>query len=904
MWLLESDLFEGRRLWLRPGKLYLFGRTASEPGQLAISDKTISRKHLTIQVDSVKDGGGRNLQSRSKVTVEDLNAKKGTLLNGEQIRGEKRVLSEDTNQLKLGLCSKVVRIFWHPVVLSFSFTSKELRADPWAKLRESLEQLDIKYSAEYETTTSHVVSKKRNTSKGLQALINGKYIVADSFINAIVEAATIEDGVPEGTPSALEQDYDGSWPNALEHLPPRGEEPVDQPAESYAPNERRKAVFDGYTFVFYDKKQYENLLAPITYGKGKALLKEVVPHKTDIDDFIRYVKGVAGEKGLESFEDGSEGKGVVVVRYMPAKGEDTEWFAQFLTSYALRLDHRPIDQREFLEAILACDASMLRRPLEEENQQPEQPVQPPRSSQTRSTRQRNAAAAEPESRMEVDPPDPPPAAAQAPEPTTQQEESAPWAAPTQRRGRARRGAASRFKGFDLEDEPMDESPAVEETPLSAVQTSNDAVMQQASQEQDSLFVSQQVPADSSLGEETQIARGGRRSQRKRPLSPLLETYDADIMESIAPSAAAAKRRRIEKGQDPIPTPTPEPEPEPAPTPEADKDEEMVTESPPPKNSKGKSQAKGKGKAKIEEVDILELARQKREEAEAAAAAERKKLEQLPDDEEIDYVAIRKLHIIEDCEVHFPDPEGNRDSRERAIADGRWDPAWNGRKNFKLFRKQGDPAGRPPARIIIGLEEERLKEYGIGDDYWLENNDDDNNRRKGSQSQPTQPTTAPAPAPAQDKDKDKDTRTEGPDDGRERRREKTAQRRRQVLTLDSSDEEEEEEVASNAMDNMDVEEVPEPSRTRAAKAAERANVNTRRSQLTQTQTQTNTQNTTQTTSSTRSGTTRATAKRAAAAPPPREAPPKRPRRGFQAQQQQDDDDDDSDDELKFRFGRRK
>lgn len=86
MWLLESDLFEGKprnrrfylqslhpcflqaylqltrkpgkKLWLRPGKLYLFGRTVSEAGQLVISDKTISRKHITIKVEPVPEGGG------------------------------------------------------------------------------------------------------------------------------------------------------------------------------------------------------------------------------------------------------------------------------------------------------------------------------------------------------------------------------------------------------------------------------------------------------------------------------------------------------------------------------------------------------------------------------------------------------------------------------------------------------------------------------------------------------------------------------------------------------------------------------------------------------------------------------------------------------------------------------
>lgn len=78
----QADTETGRKLWLRPGKLYLFGRTAAErtsyskswaitdlgtntnfgsnglAGQLAVSDKTISRKHITIQVENVIEGGG------------------------------------------------------------------------------------------------------------------------------------------------------------------------------------------------------------------------------------------------------------------------------------------------------------------------------------------------------------------------------------------------------------------------------------------------------------------------------------------------------------------------------------------------------------------------------------------------------------------------------------------------------------------------------------------------------------------------------------------------------------------------------------------------------------------------------------------------------------------------------
>ena len=176
-----------------------------------MSDKTISRKHLTIQVGTVAEGEGRNLRSRSQITVHDLDTKKGTIVNGTQIRSQELVLSQDANEIKMGACPKLFSITWHPLVFSFSFTNKELRHDPWAKLRDDLEQLDIKYSAEYEQTlTSHVVSKKRNTPKGLQALINGKYIVTDSFITAVVEAATTSDDGESGAASALEQNYDGA----------------------------------------------------------------------------------------------------------------------------------------------------------------------------------------------------------------------------------------------------------------------------------------------------------------------------------------------------------------------------------------------------------------------------------------------------------------------------------------------------------------------------------------------------------------------------------------------------------------------------------------------------------------------------------------------------------------------
>lgn len=326
----------------------------------------------------------QNLASMSSLTIEDLNTKIGTSVNGISIQGQKHVVTERSVEIKMGRCPYLFRyvapaspisdksngvesVLWYPVALSFSFTSKELRADPLAQLRAQLQQLDIKFITDYDVSeTTHVVSKKRNTPKSLQALINGKFIVTDEFVHAVISAASVGQDMGSATTSLLENDFDRNWPRESIYLPPRGEEPVERPDALFQPDPARSNVFEGYTFVFYERKQYENLLGPITNGKGKALLREAVPNETQIDEFIRYVKGVAGEKGLGEFEDGSEGRGVVVVRFLPAKGDFLDWFADFTTAVSLRLDHRPIEQREFLDAIIMNNASVLRKPLESE----------------------------------------------------------------------------------------------------------------------------------------------------------------------------------------------------------------------------------------------------------------------------------------------------------------------------------------------------------------------------------------------------------------------------------------------------------------------------------------------------------------------------------------------------------
>jgi hypothetical protein len=233
-------------------------------------------------------------------------------------------------------------------------------------MRTRLEPLDIKTVIPYVIEkTTHVVATKRNTAKGLQALINARYIVTDTFVDSLALAATPElPDYPESL-SPLEVDFDKNWPDELSHLPAQGKEPSQRPSLFFAPNPERANVFEGYTFVFCDRVQYENLHSPIANGGGKALLFELRMGETTAEEVVRYVKNAAGDKGSGELDNRGSGQGVIVVRFRGKKGME-QWSIEIGNEVARKIDQRLIEQSEFLDAILVNDASGLRKALPEE----------------------------------------------------------------------------------------------------------------------------------------------------------------------------------------------------------------------------------------------------------------------------------------------------------------------------------------------------------------------------------------------------------------------------------------------------------------------------------------------------------------------------------------------------------
>ena len=236
--------------------------------------------------------------------------------------------------------------------------------DPLKPKRDRLEQLDIKTILEYVTnSTTHVVAAKRNTAKGLQALINGQYIVNEPYVDALVYAALPADLGEEQNASPLEQDFDTAWPKPKDFLPPAGKEPTDQPSESYWPNLQRENIFESYVFVFVDQAQYETLMPVINAGHGKALLFNVTPGVTTTEEAVTYMRNIAGDKGFGDLPDETGNGGVVMVRHNKVEKEWDKWFNDLLNGVSVAINQGSIVQGEFLDAILANEPTRLRRSL-------------------------------------------------------------------------------------------------------------------------------------------------------------------------------------------------------------------------------------------------------------------------------------------------------------------------------------------------------------------------------------------------------------------------------------------------------------------------------------------------------------------------------------------------------------
>ena len=670
MWFLEHEtLFGGKRVWLRPGSQQLFGRTKPDGNQtegikVFIDNKNVSRKHMMIRVLEVAPEHGTKLHARSQIEVTDLSCRQGTVIDdGQTLKSTKETDGGIAyNKATLTGTEHTIRLSHsYPAFalkwqdVVFTYASKETER---MKTRSAqLHAIDIKTSSEFVYgKTTHVVSQKRNLPKVLQALVSATPIVTTEFLDAILEAAQYSLNESDVyVPSKLEEDFDVSWPQEKEYISPAGQEPIPRPDQMLEPDPARSEVFSGLTFVFFDEAQHSNLHQVVAGGGGKALLYGIRLGETTVQEYVDYVKSVTGQK--KRAKDSNSALPVVTIRLSIASDELQDWATNFVTGVDQALNQRSILQNEFLDAIVSKDTSSLRRPPA---QIMDVDSSMPLPTRTERTAREASLASQPRATSQV------PEASSAP-----QEGSVK---PNPRKRPIRRGVTSRFTGFD-DYEPPSKVRKVEDTPMEDMQES--MPVQETSQ-----FG---VAAQSRHATQSQVQ--------------VSEEDKAEQMDVLFPAAAAIKRQRAATR---APSASVEPEVQPSAQKPKTKAAQLI-----------ERMQKTKKKA-VKEVDVRKEARRRIEEDEEKRRMEEDSLREAL--EGVDIADIRANVEIGDMPLR---ELGERPKNRSGAHSDRWNPDWDGRKNFKKFRRRGAERGPQSQRVLVTFQEAPQKK-GFGDSaFFLE-----------------------------------------------------------------------------------------------------------------------------------------------------------------------------------------
>ncbi|KAF3936534.1 hypothetical protein ABW19_dt0200449 [Dactylella cylindrospora] len=447
-----------------------------------------------------------------------------------------------------------------------------------------------------------------------------------------------------------------------------------------------------------------------------------------MDTFTGVVTDAGGKAELFPLEAGKTKPAELIVHLdkmgpkyiILAPNVDDSWHDSFRRHVEERIGIKFAGQNEFLDAILMADAKLLRRPYEgqtqiEEFESVEQPGPPPstevpKESQSTARRTRGRGREDKEGSAE-------PVQEPAPEQKAAAESSG-------RRTQLTQTRTSRYISQIKNDDSDDDF-----TPLPAPSSSN-----MSAKPGTQSFRGTQTPRGVSFSQVGQGMRGtqlsvisesqGQSQGMKRRSLPSDDDDEEIAMDKILPGQAALKKRKIEEE-----TAAPEPS-KPAKSLPSSSRQRAEPAPPPPKPEPIKEEDEdidmktAKGKRKIAESKVIKTAQEIRRKQEAEAALE----DGATDLTAEEIAAVAKMRDLAIVEVFDVTPRADRPiTRSQAYGDesSRWDESWNGRKNFKKFKRRtrnGDSEGpmrRMGGQIMVQLVEHKAPDYGIGESYWLE-----------------------------------------------------------------------------------------------------------------------------------------------------------------------------------------
>ncbi|KAK6534490.1 hypothetical protein TWF281_005811 [Arthrobotrys megalospora] len=606
---------------------------------------------------------------------------------------------------------QIFRLKYEPQIFTIHSSSKKKSTNPKVALKDylaKLEQLDIKCIPEFlPGKTTVAVVTKRNLPVSLRALVNGAWIVTSAFVDAIATAATrVRDDNGDLLDSPLQLDVAMNWPDPLGFLPPPGQEPNPKAPEYFKPNPKRKTMFEKWVVVCCTQQHMDIFTGVVTDGGGKTDLFELREGRTKAAELIVHIDRLGSK---------------VIVLHPNVEGD---WYIKFRREVEERTGVRFAEQNEFLDAVLLADAKELAKPYEADEssvmvyESVELPAPPPstevpKESQPAGRRTRARDHNEP-----VPKPEP----SQMPPPTRTSTTSS---LRTQTRSSR---YVSQIK-IDSDDEVFEVLPPPSSSATGKLGEGSQS-MKPASGAATTSFTSRAV--SQTTGKNTQLSAISETQQpqtlqsqgtkRRGIVSDDDDEDDDAIMDRMLTGQATLKRRRIEeeakqaeavKPTKLLPSAQKKTEEPPTPEPEPIKVEEEEVDTKP-----------AKGKKKAVDSKVIQTAQEIRRKEEARAAEEDAANEMTS--EEIAAVArMRDLALVEVFEIAPRTEQPTRRSQAYGDEGDRWDNTWNGRRNFKKFKKRSKngevegPMRRMGGHIMVPLVEHKVKGYGTGEEYFLQ-----------------------------------------------------------------------------------------------------------------------------------------------------------------------------------------
>ncbi|KAF2823319.1 hypothetical protein CC86DRAFT_372314 [Ophiobolus disseminans] len=667
MWFLEHDsLFGGKRVWLRPGSQQLFGRTKSgeqdgaEGKQWKIDNKAVSRKHVMLKVHEAAPNDGTKLHARSKIEVIDLSCRQGTTID------EKTTLkSKKTDDGSLDYDKATLAGTEHTIRLAQGYLPFKIVWRPMVFTYASRESKESKvrsarlHALDIKTTGDFLFDKTTHVvsqKRNLPKVLSG--LVAGKHI---VTGDFLDDVLKVAATSVDDSEN---------YLPSKLEEDFDE----WWPKEKECIPPVGAEPV---PRPSEMLEPDSTRQEVFSGLTFIFMDENQYNSLLDPVTG-GGGKGLHYEVRPGETTVQDYVDYVHsvAGKKKRSRISEIIPVVTVRLAGYPEGMEEWAaNFVTGVDQALNQRSILQNEfldviitkdraslqRPPAEIVNTPSNAPEPAPTRRSARSPTPMSQPRA----PSPAKSASPE------KAESVKAPSRKRvHRPRTGG--RFTGFD-DYEPPPKRTKVEEHAIEDVQES---VMSVAASQH------RAAPA-TQTHTQTQHTR----------VSPAHDTVDREEqMDTLFPAAAKIKRQRAATR---APSASVEPEPS-VPVP--------------------KPISKGKAKIEVKDINVREQTRLRVKEEEDRRKADEESLREAL--EGIDIAKIRDITQVVDMELR---PRSDRVTPRQSQADGeRWNQDWNGRKNFKKFRRRGAERGLQARKVLVPFEEAAPKKgFGVGDAFFLE-----------------------------------------------------------------------------------------------------------------------------------------------------------------------------------------